>query len=151
MEHLSFTLNTQQLATFKQDNAEITAFLHSFFTPGSNNYQQLTYELQREFKQGGSPEVTAVAFDRVNYDAQTRKGSFRIVLDINFTFGCEDVKTEKQGETSEWTFAVNFPNNTINFYSSPFAESRSTADEFWVFLAKIRVFHKIGVTYEAVK
>ena len=130
MEQLTYTLNTQQLEIFNRDNANITAFLHTFFAPGSNSYQQLAYELQREFKQGGSPEVTDVAFDRVKYDAQTHTGSFRIVLDINFTFGCEDVTTEKQGETSEWTFAVNFPNNTINFYSSPFAESRSTADEF---------------------
>lgn len=130
MEHLTFSLNTHQLEIFNEGNAYLTAFLHNFFTQGSNNYQQLAYELQREFKQGGSPEVTAIAFDRVNYDAQTFNGSFRIVLDINFTFGCEDVKTDKQGETSEWTFAVNFPNNIINFYSSPFAESRSTADEF---------------------
>ena len=130
MEKLSFTLNIQQLEAFNQGNMAITAFLHAFFAPGTNNYQQLAYELQREFKQGGSPEVTAVAFDRVNYDAQTRKGSFRIVLDINFTFGCEDVKTEKQGETSEWTFTIDMQANTINFYSSPFAESRSTADEF---------------------
>ena len=130
MEKLTYSLAIQELALFNRESAGITAFLHNFFKPGNSNYQQLAYELQREFKQGGSPEVTAVAFDRVKYDALTHKGSFRIVLDINFTFGCEDVKTEKQGETSEWTFAVNFPNNTINFYSSPFAESRSTADEF---------------------
>ena len=130
MEQLNFTLDTQQLAMFSLGTADIIAFLHSFFTPGSNNYQQLAYELQREFKQGGSPEVTAIAFDRVKYDAQTHTGSFRIVLDLNFTFGCEDIKTEKQGETSEWTFTINSADSTIDFYSSPFAESRSTADEF---------------------
>ena len=130
MEHLLFNLSNQHLQIFDQGTTEITAFLHNIFAPGSNNYQQLAYELQREFKQGGSPEVTAVAFDRVNYDAQTHKGSFRIVLDINFTFGCEDVKTEQQGQTSEWTFAINPANSTINLYSSPYAESRSTADEF---------------------
>ena len=131
MESLSYSLTIQDLKVFYRGSADITALLHNLFTPGSNNYQQLAYELQREFKQGGSPEVTAIAFDRVKYDAQTHKGSFRVVLDINFTFGCEDVKTEKQGKTSEWTFAINQANNTINFYSSPFAESRSTADEFW--------------------
>ena len=130
MENLTYTLTIQQAAIFNRDSTDITAFLHNFFAPGSNNYQQLAYELQREFKQGGSPEVTAIAFDRVKYDAQTNVGSFRIVLNINFTFGCEDVKTEKQGETSEWTFNIDMLNNTINFYSSPFAESRSTADEF---------------------
>ena len=130
MEHLTYALAIHELAIFNRDSTSITAFLHNFFEPGSNHYQQLAYELQREFKQGGSPEVTVVVFDRVKYDAQTHKGSFRIVLDINFTFGCEDVKTEKQGETSEWRFTIDMQANTINFYSSPFAESRSTADEF---------------------
>ena len=130
MEKLTFTLNRQQLEIFDQGNSDITTFLHTFFAHGNKHYQQLAYELQREFKQGGSPEVTAIAFDRVKYDTQTHKGSFRVVLDINFTFGCEDVKTEKEGETSEWTFAIDLTNSTVNFYSSPFAESRSTADEF---------------------
>ena len=130
MEHLTYSLAIQELALFNRDSTGITAFLHNFFAPVSNNYQQLAYELQREFKQGGSPEVTAIAFDRVKYDASKSTGSFRIVLDINFTFGCEDVKTEQQGQTSEWTFTIDIFNNTINFYSSPFAESRSTADEF---------------------
>lgn len=130
MEHLTYSLAIHDLATFSRGNVDITALFHNFFAPGSSNYQQLAYELQREFKQGGSPEVTAMAFDRVKYNDYTAKGSFRIVLDINFTFGCEDVKTEKQGQTSEWTFTINYLKNTINFYSSPFAESRSTADEF---------------------
>ncbi len=130
MEHLTFPVSDQQLETFNQGSAAITNFLHAFFAPGGSNYQQLAYELQHEFKQGGSPEVTSIAFDRVHYNAQTHKGSFRIVLDINFTFGCEDVITEQKGQTSEWTFAVDMHANTIHFYSSPFAESRSTADEF---------------------
>lgn len=130
MEHLTFRVDNDQLEIFDQGCAVITNFLHYFFTPGGNNYRQLAYELQREFKQGGSPEVTALVFNRVKYHAPTSTGSFRIVLDINFTFGCEDVTTEQKGQTSEWTFAIDMFNNTINFYSSPFAESRSTADEF---------------------
>lgn len=130
MEKLTYSLAIQELALFNRDSTGVTAFFHNFFEPGSNHYQQLAYELQREFKHGGSPQVTAIGFDRVNYDAQTHKGSFRIVLDINFTFGCEDVTTEQKAQTSEWTFAVDMHANTINFYSSPFAESRSTADEF---------------------
>jgi hypothetical protein len=130
MEHLSFILDNYQLEIFTLENADITAFLHTFFAPKTTYYQQLAYELQREFKQGGSPQVTAIGFDRVNYDAQTHKGSFRIVLDINFTFGCEDVTTEQKEQTSEWTFMVEMHANTIHFYSSPFAVERSTADEF---------------------
>jgi hypothetical protein len=130
MEKLTYSLAIQELALFNRDSTDITPFLHHFFAPGSKHYQQLAYELQREFKKGGSPQVTAIAFDRVKYDAQTHKGSFRIVLDINFTFGCEDVTTEQKGQTSEWTFTVDMHANTIHFYSSPFAESRSTADEF---------------------
>lgn len=102
----------------------------TFFAPGSNRYQQLAYELQREFKHGGSPQVTDIRFDRVKYDTQTHKGSFRIMLDINFTFGCEDVTTEKKDQTSEWTFEIDMNANTINLFSSPFAVERSTADEF---------------------
>ena len=130
MEHLTFSLTDQQSTIFQQDNTNITTLLHQFFAPGSNNYQQLAYELQREFKQGGSPQVTAIGFDRVNYDDRTQEGSFRVVLDINFTFGCEDVITEKKDQTSEWTFVVDMPDKSIDLYSSPFAEARSTADEF---------------------
>ncbi len=130
MEKLTYSLAIHDLARFNCGIADITALFHNFFEPGSNHYQQLAYELQREFKQGGSPQVTAIGFDRVTYDDQTHKGSFRIVLDINFTFGCEDVTTEQKGQTSEWTYAVDMHANTIDFYSSPFAESRSTADEF---------------------
>jgi hypothetical protein len=89
----------------------------------------LAYELQREFKQGGSPEVTSMVIDRVKYDTATYAGSFRVVLDINFTFGCEDVKTEKYDQTSEWTFSIDMPGKTMSFNNS-FAGERSTADEF---------------------
>lgn len=130
MESLSYSLTIQDLKVFYRGSADITALLHNLFTPGSNNYQQLAYELQREFKQGGSPQVTSIRFDRVNYDAQTLKGSLRIVLNVNFTFGCEDVTTEKKDQTSEWTFELNRKNESISFYSSPFAVERSTADEF---------------------
>ena len=129
-EALTYSLAIHDLARFNCGSADITALFHSFFAPDSKHYQQLAYELQREFKQGGSPQVTTIGFDRVNYDTQTHKGSFRIVLDINFTFGCEDVTTEQKGQTSEWTFTVDMHANTIHFYSSPFAESRSTVDEF---------------------
>ena len=128
MESLSYSLAIHDLKVFNRGSADITALFHNFFAPGSSNYQQLAYELQREFKQGGSPQVTAIEFDRVNYDAQTHKGSFRILLDVNFTFGCEDVTTEKKDQTSEWTFKVD--GNKLDLYSSPFAEERSTADEF---------------------
>lgn len=130
MESLSYSLTIQDLKVFYRGSADITALLHSLFTPRSNNYQQLAYELQREFKQGGSPLITSIRFDRVNYNAQTHKGNFRIVLDVNFTFGCEDVTTEKKDQTSEWTFELNRHTETIHFYSSPFAVERSTADEF---------------------
>ncbi len=130
MEHLSYSLAIQDLITFSCDGEDVAALLHNFFAPGSSRYQQLAYELQREFKQGGSPQVTSIGFDRVNYNAQTFTGSFRIVLDINFTFGCEDITTEKKGQTSEWTFEIDMDANTINLFSSPFAVERSTADEF---------------------
>ena len=109
---------------------DTAGFLNLLFAPATANYQQLSLELQREFRQGGSPDVTQLAFDRVNYSPTMGKGSLRIVLDVRFTFGCEDSVTEKKDQTSEWTFAVDKFANTIRFYSSPFADSRSTADEF---------------------
>ncbi|MEO8887273.1 MAG: hypothetical protein ABI367_14500 [Mucilaginibacter sp.] len=130
MEHLSFSLNIAQLHVLSNASPDITVFMDRFFAPDTTYYRQLTYELQREFKQAGSPDITLITFDRVQYNITTGHGSFRIVLDINFTFGCEDVITKKTDQTSEWTFSVDMHHNTISFYSSPFAEGRSTADEF---------------------
>lgn len=100
------------------------------FNPSAGNYAKLAYELQREFKAGGSPEVTKIDFDRLSFDADAGVGKFRILLDINFTFGCEDVKTEKYDQTSEWSFSADSANRTLILRPSPFVESRSTADEF---------------------
>nr|WP_294792204.1 hypothetical protein [uncultured Mucilaginibacter sp.] len=130
MESFEINLSPLQITQLSKPDANVAAFLDYLFEPSSINYNQLALELQREFRQGGSPDVTRMAFDRVNYSAATGKGSFRIVLDVRFTFGCEDSVTEKKDQTSEWSFALNHDTLTINFSSSPFAESRSTADEF---------------------
>lgn len=130
MESFEIGLNPQQLNRLVSQDADIATLLGDLFTPTSANYNQLALELQREFRQGGSPDVTHMVFDRVNYNAATGKGSFRIVLDVRFTFGCEDSVTERKDQTSEWSFTLNGDTQTITFYSSPFAESRSTADEF---------------------
>jgi len=128
MESFEISLSPQQVDKLGTPPVDMAAFFDGLFEQGTANYRQLTLELQREFKQGGSPEVRSAAFDRVNYNTATNTGGFRIVLDISFTFGCEDSITEKKDQTSEWTFA-RF-GAIIKFYSSPFAESRSTADEF---------------------
>jgi hypothetical protein len=130
METLDVTLNNEQTGLLNQSIPDITNLLSDLFQPGTDNYHKLTYELQREFKGGGSPDVICMNFDRIKYDTVTGNGSFRVLLDISFTFGCEDVETEKQGQTSEWTFSINKAEKVITLYSSPFAESRSTADEF---------------------
>lgn len=124
MDILEIKLNTEEITE------NIDSLLPQLFQPGTSNYQKLSYELQREFKWGGSPDVTRIAFDRIKYDDASGKGSFRITLDISFTFGCEDVQTDKVGQTSEWTFEIDKTALVIKFYSSPYAESRSTADEF---------------------
>lgn len=103
-------------------------FFKEVFRPGTDAYGLLKSAIEREFRANGAPEVKRMAADRVQYDPGSGKGSFRVVLDIDYTFGCEDLLTQKENETSEWTFQVN--GDTISFYSSPFAESRSTADEF---------------------
>jgi hypothetical protein len=112
------------------DRTDMAAYLSGLFTPNSNIYNQLKYEIEREYRFNGSPEVTAMRFDRISYNSTSGKGSFRVVLDINFTFGCEDVRTEKEDQTSEWTFEVNKDTHTIQFSGSPYVDSRSTADEF---------------------
>jgi sensor histidine kinase YesM len=111
-------------------NSDVSDLLNELFQPFSENYNKLRYEIQREFKSGGSPEVTGMTFDRVNFDKNTGKGRFRVLLDINFTFGCEDLLTEKNDQTSEWTFSISKSNNTITFEGSPYIDYRSTADEF---------------------
>jgi len=126
METLAINLNHHQLT----EPANIGKLLNHLFVPHTGNYNKLVYELQREFKWGGSPDVKSIIFDRVKYDETTGKGSFRILLDISFTFGCEDVITEKQDQTSEWTFEVDRTEMMMRLYSSPYVDSRSTADEF---------------------
>ena len=130
MESFNISINAQQLGEISGPKVNMAAQLDDIFAPGSVNYHQLALELHREFRQGGSPDVTRMAFDRVKYNPETSRGSFRIVLDIRFTFGCEDSVTEKNNQTSEWTFVVDHANSRVTFYNSPFAESRSTADEF---------------------
>ena len=130
MESFEIGLNPQQLHLLSLPDSDVSALLNNLFAPASANYNQLALELQREFRQGGSPDVTRMALDRIYYNAAADKGSFRIVLDVRFTFGCEDSVTEKRDQTSEWTFTMNGGTQTIHFYNSPFAEGRSTADEF---------------------
>lgn len=130
METIEIALSDNQISLLNQPAAVIATLLDDLFKPGPVNYQKLTYELQHEFKWGGSPDVTRIAFDRIIYNAVTGKGSFRILLDISFTFGCEDVRSDKADQTSVWTFTVDKIEKAMTLYSSPFAESRSTVDEF---------------------
>ncbi len=112
------------------DSTDMATFLNELFAPGSENYQQLKHAIEREFRPNGSPELIRLDIDRVKFDAATGKGSFRIVLDINYTFGCEDLLIEKENQTSEWTFFIDKGLQIIFFYGSPYIDSRSTADEF---------------------
>lgn len=130
METIAIALREEQLNSLSQTSANIGKLLDDLFRPHTGNYQKLAYELQREFKQGGSPDVMRLNFDRIKFDQTTGKGSLRIVLDIDFTFGCEDVRVQKQDQTSEWTFAIDKSAKTFTLFSSPYADSRSTADEF---------------------
>ncbi|CAN5191965.1 hypothetical protein BH09BAC6_BH09BAC6_13920 [soil metagenome] len=129
MNEFQIQLEKQQIAALITET-RIAGLLSELFRPSTENYFKLSYEIQREFKAGGSPQVTRMDFDRVHFNVATGEGKFRVLLDINFTFGCEDIHTEKQGQTSEWTFAVDTDTHIITFHGSPYAEGRSTADEF---------------------
>ncbi|WP_345952701.1 hypothetical protein [Mucilaginibacter sp. PAMB04168] len=118
------------IITLPDADTNMAKYLADLFAQSSSPYNELKYEIQREYRFSGSPEVTSMKFDRVIYDRNSGEGSFRVVLDINFTFGCEDIKTEKEDQTSEWTFAINAANQVIHFKGSPYVDSRSTADEF---------------------
>ncbi|MGN6180218.1 MAG: hypothetical protein ACTHNW_13605 [Mucilaginibacter sp.] len=109
---------------------DLDKYFNNLFTDGTPAFQKLAYELQREFRFGGSPDVNHIHIDRTRFDADKGTGSFRVVLDIDFTFGCEDVRTNKPDQTSEWTFALDAINHKLLFYGSPYAHERSTADEF---------------------
>ncbi|MFC0514857.1 hypothetical protein ACFFGT_11635 [Mucilaginibacter angelicae] len=130
MNSLQIKLQKGQLDELKDEPASLLKFLNVLFEPLSVNYEQLKYALEREFRPEGSPEVIRLNFDRVKFEQNTGQGSFRIVLDIDFSFGCEDVVTNKRDQTSEWTFLVDYQLLIISFYSSPYIDSRTTADEF---------------------
>lgn len=123
----SFELKPGELPDASTD---LTAYLNTLFAPGTKAFSLLAYEIQREFRLGGSPEVRRLHIDRVSYDAGKNTGSFRVVLDIDFTFGCEDVCTQKQDQTSEWNIKLDRVNSKLIFTGSPYADERSTADEF---------------------
>ncbi|MCO5947924.1 hypothetical protein [Mucilaginibacter flavidus] len=120
----SFEIKTEDTA----NNPE--SLLADLFHPGNRAYELLKSSIAREFRPNGAPDVTRMTVDRIKYDSATSKGSFRVLLDITYTFGCEDLVTQKNNETSEWTFLVNTDSGTITFSGSPYADSRSTADEF---------------------
>jgi len=130
MESFEIGLDPALINLLHQPKADIAVVLNTLFAPASANYQKLILELQREFRQHGSPDVTRIAFDRAKHDAAKNTGSFRVLLDVQFSFGCEDSVTDKKDQTSEWTFAVNLVTHIITFCSSPFVDARSTADEF---------------------
>jgi len=119
-----------QLPILPDAKTKLDHYFNNLFASGTPAFQKLAYELQREFRFGGSPDVNHIYIDRTRFDADTGTGSFRVVLDIDFTFGCEDVRTNKPNQTSEWTFAIDAINHKILFYGSPYARERSTADEF---------------------
>ena len=109
---------------------DIEGFLKNLFCRGSRAYELLKSAIERELRPNGAPDVKRMAIDRIAYNAGTGKGSLRVVLDISYTFGCEDLVTNKNDETSEWTFFVDTDSGAIIFSGSPYADSRSTADEF---------------------
>ncbi|WEA02158.1 hypothetical protein [Mucilaginibacter sp. SJ] len=130
MNSLQIKLHKGQLDELKDEPASLLKFLNTLFEPFSENRKQLKYALEREFRPEGSPEVVNLNFDRIKFDQNTGQGSFRIVLDIDYAFGCEDLVTHKKNQTSEWTFIVDYKLLIINLYSSPYTDSRTTFDEF---------------------
>ncbi len=125
----SFEIQSDKTQLSKDDFSAET-FIPNLFKPGSKPYDELKHAIEREFRQNGAPEVIQMNIDRLKYEPPSGKGSFRVVLDINYTFGCEDLLVKKPEQTSEWTFSIDQQLSKIIFYSSPYAESRSTADEF---------------------
>lgn len=107
----------------------IENLLMNLFTTGKP-YELLKQAIEREFRPNGAPDVKKITVDRIKFSPSAGKGSFRVVLDIDYAFGCEDMLKTKENETSEWTFSVDAEENYIRFYSSPYLDSRSTADEF---------------------
>ena len=109
---------------------DIEKLLKDLFAEGNKPYDLLKQAIEREFRPNGAPEVKRMNIDRVKFEPVSGQGSFRVVLDIDYTFGCEDVFKTKENETSEWTFSLDTEWTNIRFYSSPDIDSRSTADEF---------------------
>jgi len=120
----SFEIKTKDIASGPEN------LVADLFRPGNKAHELLKSSIEREFRPNGAPEVKRMTIDRIKFNSATANGSFRVVLDITYTFGCEDLVTQKNNETSEWTFRVNTDCGAITFSGSPYADSRSTADEF---------------------
>lgn len=127
MDGFKIQLDDNQLNSLT-DEPTVADLLTQLFVLPSANFDKLKYEIQREFKAGGSPDITRMSFDRVHFDNGKGTGRFRVVLDINFTFGCEDVLTKKKDQTSEWSFFIEDYN--MVFEGLAFTNERSTGDEF---------------------
>jgi hypothetical protein len=125
MDHFEIKFDKSHKDKLDQD---INSFFEDLFKANTKAYGLLKSAIEREFRHNGAPEVLAMTIDRIKYNVTNGKGNFRVVLNINYTFGCEDLLTEKKDQTSEWSF--NIDKETINFNSSLYAEARSTADEF---------------------
>ncbi|SDS54872.1 hypothetical protein SAMN05216490_1358 [Mucilaginibacter mallensis] len=127
MDSFETQLDKAQLSS---DNFSAETFIPGLFKPGSDPYDKLKHAIEREFRPNGAPEVIQMDIDRVKYEPTSGKGNFRVVLDINYTFGCEDLLIKKNEQTSEWTFFIDQQLLCIFFDGSPYIDSRSTADEF---------------------
>lgn len=127
MDSFEIQSDKAQLST---DNFSAETFIPGLFKLGNKPYDELKHAIEREFRPNGAPEVIQMNIDRVKYNPSTSKGSFRVVLNINYTFGCEDLLVKKQDQTSEWTFFIDQQLFIIFFCGSPDIDSRSTADEF---------------------
>jgi len=123
----SFEIKFNDSHSVETEN-DADTFLHAIFQKGLKAYGLLKNAIEREFRRNGAPEVLAMNIDRVKYNRIGQTGTFRVVLNINYTFGCEDLLVEKKEQTSEWSFIIS--KDHITFNSSPYAEERSTADEF---------------------
>ncbi|WP_295795783.1 hypothetical protein [Mucilaginibacter sp.] len=85
----SFEIKTEDIAN------NLESLFADLFRPGNRAYELLKSSIAREFRHNGAPEVNRMTVDRIKYDSITATGSFRVLLDITYTFGCEDLVTQK--------------------------------------------------------
>lgn len=130
METFEIEINKNDAKRLLAGDLDMEVLLQATFKQEAAHQLMKTAIEQENSVHAGSPELECFTLDRLKTNYSTLTGKFRVVYDLNFTFGCEGLKREKEDQTSEWTFQC-YPNHTSILFKGPqYRDLRTTEDEF---------------------